>query len=462
MQRLPSKFRRGIRFKLTLFVLLLITGSTFSIAFLVMQIMDRSLLHSLIQRGSAITQAAASPAGYSILMNDLLALDNLTAQIEKAQQELEYVAILDLDQNILAHNDLERVDDKLQSQTKTVIESREDLSVTRVWSDGVECLEFSRPIFFAGKQVGHMIVGINILELVAAKTAAHRDIILIATTTTILGLIGTILLSTIMTRPVERLTEAVSKLHKGEHVVDIPVRGKDELGILTQNFNQMARMIQEQKESLQNYATDLESSYGDIVRILAAALDARDNYTYGHSARVAQLALGLGEKLQLGKEAMHELELACLLHDIGKIHVPDAILNKAEPLDQDEHQEIIQHPVLGSQILELAPSLHKYIPTVKHHHERYDGTGYPDQLRGDSIPLYAQIVALADTYDAMTSSRPYREGLCRQDAINEILSCSGSQFNPRLIKPFIETAQVFPDHDPNLEAIRKTESRCAS
>ncbi len=441
----PAGFYRGIRFRLTLFVLLLIAATSFSIAIIVIQVMDRSLLHSLIQRGSAITQAAATPAGYSLLTNDRLALDNLAAQIQRAQTELVYVAILDLAQTIVAHNRLDEVGSNFALMPGAPLVQQSGLEVIRGLRDGVECFEFSRPIIFADQLVGRVVIGISTQELVTAKTTAHRNIFLIASAATAFALLGAMLLASIITRPIERLTEGVSRLQNGEQGDDIPVRSNDDLGILTHNFNLMTRVIQQQKENLQGYATELESSYGDMVRILAAALDARDNYTYGHSARVAQLALGLAEHLNFNQAELKELELACLLHDIGKIHVPDAILNKAGKLDHHELQHIVKHPVLGSQILELAPSLHKYIPTVKHHHERYDGSGYPDQLCGDAIPIHAQIVALADTYDAMTSSRPYRKGRSREEALQEIRFCSGSQFNPTLVEPFIETTSLLPD-----------------
>lgn len=180
-----------------------------------MKIMDRSLLNSLIKRGSAISQATATPAGYSILTNDLLALDNLTTQFERAQSELEYVAILDLDQKILAHNDLDQVGEKLVEQSGTLIESRPGLTVTRYLWGEIEAVEFRRSIFFADKGIGHVVVGISTLELVAAKASAHREILWVATTATALGLLGAVLLSSFLTRPVEQLTEAVSKLQRG-------------------------------------------------------------------------------------------------------------------------------------------------------------------------------------------------------------------------------------------------------
>ncbi len=435
-------FFRGIRFRLVSFVLSLLVVTTFSVSFIVVQILDSALLDSLVKRGSAITQAAAVPAGFSLLENNRLAMDNLVAQIKASQPELVYVAILDLENTILAHNRLDRLGEQLPSLTGESIAPAHDVAIVRGQYEGVDSFEFSRPIYFADQHVGSVIVAISASQLMASKALAHRQIFTVATFVTILALLGAILISMIFTRPIERLAEGVSRLQKDEYVDDVPVRSRNELGMLIRNFNKMARTIQKQKTSLQGYAEDLESSYNDIVRILAAALDARDNYTYGHSARVARFAIAVAESLEFTREELKELEMECLLHDIGKIHVRDAVLNKQCNLDQKESLEISQHPLLGSQILELAPSLHKYIPGVKHHHERFDGTGYPDRLSGDEIPVHAQIIALADTYDAMTSSRPYRKGLNQEKAIAEIRRCSGSQFNPKLAEIFIDVVPV--------------------
>jgi putative nucleotidyltransferase with HDIG domain len=438
----PAVFFRGIRFRLVSFVLSLLVFTTFSVSFIVMQILDSALLDSLVKRGSAITQAAAVPAGFSLLENDRLAMDNLVAQIKSSQEELVYVAILDLEKNILAHDRLDRVGEQLPSLTGESIAHAHDVAIVRGQYEGVDSFEFRRPIYFADQHVGSVVVAVSASQLMASKALAHRQIFTVATFVTILALLGAILISMILTRPIERLADGVSRLQKDEYVDDVPVRSRNELGMLIRNFNKMARTIQKQKASLQGYAEDLESSYNDIVRILAAALDARDNYTYGHSARVARFAIAVAERLEFTREELKELEMGCLLHDIGKIHVRDAVLNKQCSLDQKESLEISQHPLLGSQILELAPSLHKYIPGVKHHHERFDGTGYPGRLCGDEIPVHAQILALADTYDAMTSSRPYRKGLSQEKAITEIRRCSGSQFNPKLAEIFIDVVPV--------------------
>jgi putative nucleotidyltransferase with HDIG domain len=450
----------GIRFRLVLLVLLLVVVSTFSVSFIVMRIMDTVLMESLATRGSSVTHAIAIPAGYSLLTNDRLAMDNLVAQAQRSQSGLSYLAILDLDQNVLAHNELDKVGSSFTFLPGEPLQPASEITIVKGLYKGMESFEFRRPIHFAGQYIGNVVLGISAQQLIASKASAHKKIITVAVLVSLVAFFGAMMISLKFTTPIARLAEGFTRLQKDEQFEDIPVRSRNELGILTQNFNELVRTIKQQKESLQSYAADLESSYNDIVRILAAALDARDNYTYGHSARVAQLATEVGKKLALSREDLKELELACLLHDIGKIHVPDAVLNKQDKLSHEEYMEITKHPVQGSQILELAPSLRKYIPAVKHHHERYDGTGYPDQLSGDEVPLQAQILALADTYDAMTTSRPYRMGLSHEKAVEEIRRCSGQQFNPELVDVFVDIAPYLPK-EPR-EDLWSSEASCVS
>ena len=456
----PVDFFLSIRFRLVVFVLLLVIVATFSVSFIVMRIMDAVLMESLVKRGTAVTQAIAIPAGYSFLTNDRLAMDNLVAQAQRSQSGLIYVAILDLEQKILAHNELDRVGSSFTFLAGEPLQPEVESPVIKGAYKGLESYEFSRPIHFAGQHIGNVVLGISAEQLIASRATAHQKIITVAVLVSLLAFFGAMMISLRFTTPVARLAEGFTRLQKEEQLDDIPVCSRNELGILTHNFNELVRTIKQQKESLQSYAADLESSYNDIVRILAAALDARDNYTYGHSARVAQLATEVGKKLALDKEELKELELACLLHDIGKIHVPDAVLNKQEKLNRDEYMEITKHPVQGSQILELAPSLHRYIPAVRHHHERYDGTGYPDRLSGDEVPMQAQILALADTYDAMTTSRPYRMGLSHERAVEEIRRCSGQQFNPQLVDVFIDIAPYL-SKEPK-ETLLSPEASCVS
>jgi len=435
----------SLSFKLTLFTFILVAAITYLIATTISGILDSELHNSALQRGAAVAGTLAGPASFSILSEDRLALDNLVARIHESQTELAYLAILDAQGNILAHSQLEQTRMTLDDAAGPVIYQRHELKVVEVVRHGVSIYEFSTPITFAGRTVGRAIVGFDTRQLQATRLTARRKIALLALAALTLGILGAALLARYFTRPICQLSAAVSRIKVGDTQVVVPVHSEDEIGALTRNFNDMARVIRVQRDNLVHYANDLEESYNAIVRTLAGALDARDNYTYGHSARVATLAAGLGRRLGFGHEELKELEMACLLHDIGKIRVPDNILNKQARLDTTEYGQIKDHPVYGAQILELAESLQKYIPAVLHHHEWYDGSGYPRRLCGDGIPLHAQIVSLADAYDAMTTSRPYRPGRTRDEAIDEIRAFKGRQFDPELAELFIASLVDYRD-----------------
>ena len=171
---------------------------------------------------------------------------------------------------------------------------------------------------------------------------------------------------------------------------------------------------------------------------MAAAIDARDSYTHGHSARVAQLSLLIGRQIGLSHEDLGDLEVACLFHDVGKIKTPDSILLKPGRLSPAEYKEIMHHVEYGASILGSAPSLIKYIPSTRHHHEWHNGKGYPDGLGGDDIPLFAAIISIADTFDAMTTDRPYRKALSEEEALREITRMSGTQFRQNLVAAFLD------------------------
>ena len=444
----PNSLNRkivSIRTKLTFLTLAMIALITTGSSMVAIQNMDRELLDSLVKRGTSIALSAAIPAGYSILTDDRLALDNLAAKIEASQEDITYLAILDNNDSILAHNKLTETGSRFEEAVGAPLQQGPDFTMHRVDRDGFASYEFQTPIQFADNQIGSIIVAIDTATLLTAKEFARRRIFLISLAVLAFGALCTFMLSKLVTTPIERLAAGVSQITAGDYHVEVKVTSKDELGELTRSFNKMSRMIMSQKDSLEDYANNLEESYISTIRILAAALDARDNYTLGHSARVARLSLLIGQRLGLTAEELKELEMSCFLHDIGKIHVPDIVINKPTPLDQDEVKIVKKHPEQGAEILLLAESLRKYIPAVLHHHEWYNGKGYPHGLQGDEIHIYAQIVSIADTYDAMTSSRPYRKGCSRDEATAEIMKFRSIQFNPELTDIFLVALNDYED-----------------
>ena len=174
-----------------------------------------------------------------------------------------------------------------------------------------------------------------------------------------------------------------------------------------------------------------------MARTILKALDCKDHYTFGHSMRVAYFSLVTGKELGLSDEEMKELELSAIFHDIGKIGTPDQVLNKPSRLTEEEFLVMKQHPEQSYEILKEYPIFEKIALNARYHHERYDGRGYPEGMKGEEIPLFARIILIADTFDAMTSTRPYRKGLDYSVAYEELNQFSGSQFDPKCVKAFI-------------------------
>lgn len=181
----------------------------------------------------------------------------------------------------------------------------------------------------------------------------------------------------------------------------------------------------------------LQNMYLGAIGSLAAAIEARDPYTVGHSARVTQYAVAIAEAMSLPQAEIEEIRLAGYLHDLGKIGVPDNILNKPGRLSAEEFLAIKMHPALSMKIIEPLPHLGNIVPIIYHHHEHYDGSGYMDGKVGEKIPLGARIITVADSFEAMTSDRPYRKALSRDEAMKELRRCAGSQFDPKIVSLFL-------------------------
>lgn len=187
-----------------------------------------------------------------------------------------------------------------------------------------------------------------------------------------------------------------------------------------------------------------------VIYALAATIEARDPYTFGHSQKVRQYAVALAEAIGLPAGKVAVVSHAALLHDIGKIGIYDEILNKAGKLDIDERKLIEIHPQLSRNIVQHVPSLTPCLPAILHHHERWDGSGYPEGLKGETIPLEARILAVADSFDAMTSKRPYRDPLSYEKAVRELKRCAGSQFDSKLIDAFLPVALTINIEEPRV------------
>jgi putative nucleotidyltransferase with HDIG domain len=212
----------------------------------------------------------------------------------------------------------------------------------------------------------------------------------------------------------------------------------DELGGMDKDIEEKNRKLLSLIENLNKEHAKTKEAFFEIITSLVNALEARDAYTEGHSQRVCDYALRMAEELGWSQEDKDKLTKAALLHDLGKIGIPDRILHKKGPLDENEYECIKTHEVIGARILEPLKELSDIIPWILHHHERWDGKGYPDGLAGNAIPEAARIIALADVFDAITTGRDYKVALSSEEAIKEIAKNKGTQFDPRLADIFIE------------------------
>jgi putative nucleotidyltransferase with HDIG domain len=195
-------------------------------------------------------------------------------------------------------------------------------------------------------------------------------------------------------------------------------------------------LVEERTSKLQYAYRVLKKSYLDSVKVLAEAIDAKDPYTRGHSDRVRKMSIKIATHLGFAEDQLENLEYGALLHDIGKIGIKDEILQKQGALTPEEYHYIQEHPLIGVKILEDVDYFRDKVRMIRHHHEHFDGSGYPDGLTGEAIPIEARIIAVPDAFDAMTSMRPHREAMSLEEVLSEMKRCSGKQFDPKVLDLF--------------------------
>jgi len=201
----------------------------------------------------------------------------------------------------------------------------------------------------------------------------------------------------------------------------------------------MSESIQGAVENLKQAARENHELFINSIRALAAAIDAKDPYTRGHSERVARYSSLVAKEMDLSPEDVRRARLSALLHDVGKIGIDDRILRKPTALTEEEFEIMKSHPVKGAAIMEVIPQLRDVIPGMKHHHERWEGGGYPDGLAGEEIPLQARIVSVADTFDAMTTTRPYQRPMDVRFVFQRLRDLAGNRFDPAVVEALIRS-----------------------
>jgi len=407
---IPLRIKLALSFS---FLIILMTG----VAALYLVRHENSLLRlEAEKRLVSLTENLATNARDPLLSGNELRLGPVIESTVR-DADVSYAYVMDHEGALLYHSDPGRMANgggnaKSAEPPRGVIERRKEILVE-------------------GVKIGTAVVGMNIAYIQEAVSSAVYGVLLLLLVTTGAGIVGIFLLAGFHMKKIERLLHAVVEVGEGDLSARVETGGHDEIGLLARHFNTMVSRIE-------TVHGDLERNFRETISALAAAVEARDAYTRGHCDRVARISEALGVRLGLPRETLDELRLAAILHDIGKIGTGQEVLVKTGPLEEDERCLMEEHSEVGSRILSSLSLLRDVGVYVRHHHERFDGTGYPDGLKGEAIPLPARIIALADAFDAMRTDRAYRTALNKGETLDRIRADSGTQFDPALVAAFME------------------------
>jgi HD-GYP domain-containing protein (c-di-GMP phosphodiesterase class II) len=245
-----------------------------------------------------------------------------------------------------------------------------------------------------------------------------------------------------LTRPVRELAAGAHRIAAGDFSQRVKVLGRTELGELGASFNQMTDQVERFVSDLQRSADENHELFLGTVKALAAAIDGKDPYTRGHSERVSRFAVATAQGLGLPAEEIEQIRISALLHDVGKIGIDDRVLKKPSALTDEEFEVMKTHPQKGYKIMSQIPAMADFLPGMYMHHEMINGGGYPQGLAGDQIPMQARIVSVADTFDAMTTERPYQQAMDLEAALTRLKSFVGTRYDARVVAAFIAACEA--------------------
>jgi HD-GYP domain-containing protein (c-di-GMP phosphodiesterase class II) len=244
-----------------------------------------------------------------------------------------------------------------------------------------------------------------------------------------------------LTEPVRQLAAAAQRIAAGDFSQRLQIRSRTELGDLGSSFNLMTNQVEKFIADLQRAAEENRELFVGTVKSLAAAIDGKDPYTRGHSERVSRFSVAIAQRLGLSNDEIEKIRISALLHDVGKIGIDDKILKKPSALTDEEFEIMKKHPQKGFKIMSHIPAMKEFLPGMYMHHEMINGQGYPQGLKEEEIPVMARIVAVADTFDAMTTDRPYQQAMKFEDAIARIESFVGTRYDALVVNAFVEACR---------------------
>jgi HAMP domain-containing protein len=280
----------------------------------------------------------------------------------------------------------------------------------------------------------------------SAIQMGYQSLVLVAVVTIGAVFFGTLFAGHI-SRPIQLLAQGARRLAGGDYGIRVPIKANNEVGVLAESFNHMGEEIQKAIEQIRQAAHRNKELFMGSIRMLANAIDEKDPYTRGHSERVAFYSSLIAKHLGMTEEEVERVHLSGIIHDVGKIGIEDKILRKPAALTEEEYEIMKQHPRKGEKILDAVPLLKQMAGAGLMHHENVDGSGYPDGLKGDQIPLLGRIVSVADAFDAMTTDRPYSKAMTFEAALSRLRFLAGKKFDGTCVDA-IEKAAATGDLTP--------------
>ncbi len=367
-----------------------------------------------------------------------VSLESLTARLAEEGGHGVTVDVVDKSGNVLFSSDADRVGKSARVHPLVMQFMQAPVRLTKTYSDPLrpnreEVLGSLSPVedppwaVVTARDVG--------VAFAAVRNMANTTALLVVITAVMAMAVG-VFIARRITLPLRAMADVSTAVAEGDFSRQVPVTSRNELGQLAENFNVMAVEIDRYVRSLQQALQDNKELLVDSIRALAAAIDAKSPYTRGHSERVAQYAVAIARHYGIKGAELEKVEIAALLHDVGKIGIEDAILQKPEALTDSEFAQMRIHTVKGAAIVSPIKRLREMLPGIRSHHENWAGDGYPDGLVGEQIPVVARVIAAADVFDAMTTQRPYQSAFGLDYVFKRMRELSGARLDPAVVDAF--------------------------
>lgn len=412
-----------------LFVIVIFMVSLFSLSH-----QRHFLAQEVEKRGKLMASNLAVSSRDALLGRDLLTLSSLIGAIQK-DGDVVYASIVDHRNIIMMHSDVTKISAPFVPSVMGLSDRLNGSTIIHALEGSLPITEISQPIPYGEKIIGRVYIGLNQARVEQIIVQAKNRLLWTMGGGLFLGVLGILLLSHMFLQPVAHMVRATEEVASGNLEIWIPVKSRDELGQLGVSFNSMTSHLRAAYE-------DIERGYLETTRALAAAVEAKDSYTQGHCERVRRYALQIGTRLGLSRHDLKELELAAILHDIGKIGIKDEILMKPHRLSFEEMRLMHLHPEIGKRILENVEPLRRVAVDILYHHEFINGKGYPQGLKGEKIPVISRIITVADSYDSMSSNRPYRGPLSEEEVRRRLMAGKERQFDPVMVDAFVDMCET--------------------